>query len=53
MKLKLVGIFIIAFVCVSYAIQWYRGESVPAWQALIWAFIVMMNDVIEYLESKY
>ena len=50
--MKLFVLILGAIACIVYAIMWYLGETVPAWQALIWAFLVFVDDFADYLDEK-
>ena len=51
--MKLLMLFLSGFVAVVYAIQWYYGALIPAWQALIWVAIVFIHDLDDYVQSKF
>lgn len=47
--------FGIVFTCLavlSFAWQWYLGELIQAWQALIWAFVAFLHEFHDYLENR-
>jgi hypothetical protein len=52
MNLNLFKAFLTGFVTLSYLLSWYQGEMVPAWQAAIWALIVFLDDLKEYLYDR-
>lgn len=51
--MKLTYMILSGLVCVLYGYLWYLGESVPAWNALIWVIIVFSNDLTNYLDEKF
>jgi hypothetical protein len=52
MKMKKFMLVIIALALLSYLYGWYMDQSVPAWQAAIWTFLVLVQEFAEYLEEK-
>lgn len=50
--MKLLIAIVSALACISFGYSWYQGISVPAWQPLIWCFIVFISDLEKYLESQ-
>ena len=52
MNMKKFMIVIIALSMLSYLYDWYLGQSVPAWQAAIWTFLVLVQEFAEYLDEK-
>lgn len=46
-KATLTGICVLA-----YGIQTYMGQLVPAYQALIWCFVVLLVDIAAILEDR-
>lgn len=51
--MKLTYMILSGLVSVLYGYLWYLGESVPAWNALIWVLLVFSNDVTNYLDEKF
>lgn len=51
--MKLTYMILSGLVSVLYGYLWYLGESVPAWNALIWVIIVFSNDLTNYLDEKF
>jgi hypothetical protein len=52
MNMKKFMIVIIAITFLSYLYGWYMDELVPAWQAAIWTFLVLVQEIAEYLDEK-
>lgn len=52
MKMKIFVMVIVAFTLLCYLYDWYVGQSVPAWQAAIWTFLVLVQEFAEYLDEK-
>lgn len=52
MNWVLARIILMVFVLASLGYDWYSGVEVPAWVAFIWAFIVFLDDVNEYVQKK-
>ena len=50
--MKLFSLILTGFCALVYAIEWYAGIQIPAWQALIWVSVVFIHDMFEYMESK-
>jgi hypothetical protein len=50
--MKMLTMILTGFCAIAYAVQWYLGAQIPAWQALIWVSVVFINDLNEYLESR-
>jgi hypothetical protein len=48
---KIFGMIVLVTTLTAYAWMWYRNEQVPAWHVMIWITIVLMNDLIDYLEN--
>jgi hypothetical protein len=49
--MKLVYVILSALVSVIYGYLWYMGESIPAWNALIWVLMVFFQDLTNYLDE--
>lgn len=39
--------------CLFYCVGWYWGITYPAYVPLIWAIGCFVNDIYNYLETKY
>jgi tellurite resistance protein len=52
MNLNLFKAVLTGFVTLNYLFASYQGEMIPAWQAAIWAFLVFMDDLKEYLHNR-
>jgi len=52
MKMKLFMVILTAVCLLSYLYSWYKGDSVPAWQAAIWVAFAFVTELEEYLEQK-
>jgi hypothetical protein len=50
--MKLFFVIITAICCALYGYQWYLGQMVPAWAALIWCASVFLHELRDYLENK-
>lgn len=50
--MKLGLIFLSGLATVIFAIQWYMGETVPAWVPMIWAGATLLHDISDYLENR-
>lgn len=46
---KKLNLFILPLLVVGYAIMWYNDVKVNAWEAMIWVFLVFINDLRDYL----
>ena len=51
--MKLTYVILSGLVGILYGYLWYLGESVPAWNALIWVIIVFFQDLSNYLDEKF
>lgn len=50
-NMKLLLTILSGLCCVSFAYQWYLGQQIPAWHALVWCMSVFLQQLREYLES--
>jgi len=39
------------FCVIGYAFLWYEGTMLPAWQTLIWAALVFLYNLDEFLQD--
>ena len=51
--MKYLGIILTFLAVLSFAVQCYLGELIPAWHALIWAIVAFLHELHDYLENRY